>query len=327
MLCRRGVGCALCAVSTDQVVHPVSATRVLVQQRRLLQAAQHPLSTAGRQPDQVGRHEQADVRSGRDGQQPERFGLFLGQRLVRPGQHRGQARGRIVVGQAVRPEIPALRGGSGQREAGPAGDHAQSQRQAATAVDQLVDRRTFGVHPAWPEAHGQQAAGHVVGEHLQRHAAGVVGGDQARETVAAGHQHQRRPAAGQQRPDLLGAAALSSTISIRRPGTRLRNSAARSSIVGRDVPARHAQSGQEPASAVGRRLRAVVGVEAAQVHVTAGRRGTRSRRPVRPAQGQRRSCRGPPVPVTAEMTIAPSDSRGSVASRRPVPVQVRLAAR
>ena len=103
----------------------------------------------------------------------------------------------------------------------------------------------------------------------------------SRLVTTTGRPGCRAAAAGPARP----IAALSSTISIRRPASRLRYSAARSSALGRDLLAGHAERAQEPGQRVagGHRL---AGVVAAQVHIQLAV-GEPAGDLVRPVHGQR----------------------------------------
>ncbi|WNV86049.1 hypothetical protein [Umezawaea sp. Da 62-37] len=113
-----------------------------------------------------------------------------------------------------------------QRQAGVHGrarrDDAQRRRQAAAVLHQPGDRGGLGGDPPRAEPRAEQVHRLGPGQRLQRHGARPVPHDQPGQQVAARHDRGAGRAAGQQRGDLVGLAALSRTASIRLPATRLR---------------------------------------------------------------------------------------------------------
>ena len=129
--------------------------------------------------------------------------------LVGPGQDGPDVRGRVPGVQRVqRPAGVAQVGGQrGQREAGLAGGagggDAQRQGQPRAQLDQLVRGAGSSATRCGAEPAGQQFLRLGVGEHIQGERERALGGDQAGELVAAGHDDQAAGAGRQQRADLV----------------------------------------------------------------------------------------------------------------------------
>ncbi len=90
-------------IQADQVVHPVAARNLLLDERDPLQGPQQRPGLAGGQGGQAGGGGQADVRARGNAQQPEDPRLLRGEGVVGPGQHGGQTGRRRVLVQGTEP--------------------------------------------------------------------------------------------------------------------------------------------------------------------------------------------------------------------------------
>jgi hypothetical protein len=148
LLGQGGVG-GVCGVAADQVVHGVAAARPPFQQGGVLQHVQRPVGEAVGQAGEGGGGGWGGVGTGGDAQQCERGALGVGEPAQGPGQHRGQAGGRVgVVIERLQAEVVQFGGGLGQRSvgagAGGARGDRQRQRVASAQPDQLVHCLGFG---------------------------------------------------------------------------------------------------------------------------------------------------------------------------------------
>ncbi len=174
---------------------------------------------------------------------------------------RQQVQARAGVAQFARPD--AERGGGVVGR--PGGGDVQGQGQPGAQRDQFVGLVRLLRDGCGPQAAGEQFAGLLRGEHVERERHGAVQGDQAGEPVPAGDHHQAGVRAGQQRADLLRLADV--VEDDQRPGAG--QSAAQEGestvLVGGDAGGGDAERVQEAAGHVGGVDRCPGRVEAAQV--------------------------------------------------------------
>ena len=189
-------------------MHAVPAAGDAVDERRVGQGAQHGVGLPFGHAGEAGGGRQADVGAGGDAQQGEGGALLIGEVTQRPGQHHGQAAGRVLGVQRLHTDGVEFGDGVGQRQvwlgSGAGGDQPQRQRKPAAELDQPRDRRRVGVDAVGAQGGGQQGVGLGVGEHVQLDRARTMAGDQTVQAVAAGDQDGAAAAAGQQRDDLVG---------------------------------------------------------------------------------------------------------------------------
>jgi hypothetical protein len=125
-----------------------------------------------------------------------------GEGVVGPGEHRPYLAEDVAGVQPAGPVAGRRQfgGDRGKPEGGlgggPGGHEREREWQPDTGGDDLVGGLRFGGDPAVLESAFQHLVGFVVGEQVQGQGVGAVGGDQAGEGVAAGHDCQRRRAAG-----------------------------------------------------------------------------------------------------------------------------------
>ena len=283
----------------------------------------------GGQAGEAGRRRARDVRAGARPEQPEQPGR---RRVAQACGTTRRSTARTSVGRvagvetrrarlcssvARRPARSASRCGRvaaarRRRRPAPAAAARSGAMMSATAAGSAVD--PVGAEPA-----GQQLRAPRLAEQVERHRVRALGGDQAGELVAAGHQDQAAGRAGQQRPDLVGVAGVVERRSAPagRPARCGRAPAWASGSAGiRSAGTPSASRKPRTASAGSTGDRG--GVEAAQVHVElavrepVARPGAPSARPARSCR--RRRCRtaprrSPPAAgrssVTGEMRVQP----------------------
>jgi hypothetical protein len=202
-------------VAAEQVVHAVSDCSGVVDQVRagqpVQQAARSLDSRAGEGGSRVG----IDVEARVQAEQPERCGGVGAQVPARPGEHGPDRGARVAVGvQQVEPLLEAgqfcgqVVQGDGRAGDGQLGGYPQRQRQPRALVCQGRGRGRVGAGSRADQC-PQQRDRVIREEQVQVQAGGAVPGHQAREGVAAGHDHHAVRAAGQQEADLLDLASVS----------------------------------------------------------------------------------------------------------------------
>lgn len=135
------------------------------------------------------------------------------------------------------------------------------------AGDEVVDRVGFSADPGAADAVGQQVAGFVRGQKVQRQRMGGLGGDQAGQPIAAGDQDEAAGGAGQERPDLVGVPGV---VQHEKHGLVGQVGAVQVGLcagVGRDPLRRYLDGVQEPADRLGCCHHGAGRVEATQVEV------------------------------------------------------------
>jgi len=180
---------------------------------------------------------------------------------------------RVVAGQRL-PPLPGIGQLTGQHvqfHSGPGGgaggDQRQGEGQPSASGDDLLYRLGFGRDPLGAEASGQQFLGLTHGQQVQVDGVGAVGGDQARELVAAGHQHQAGGGAGEQRADLGGVPGV--VQHHQHPPTRQQAAVQRRLRVkvDRDLLWRNVESIEETAHRLARRHHLPARAKPPQVHI------------------------------------------------------------
>jgi hypothetical protein len=163
----------------------------------------------GRHPGQARSGQHGDVGPGVQAEQPEHPGGSGVELLVGPGEHAADAGGWITCVQGVKPPlcIAELGCNSRQRElrprGGTGGGDGQRQWQPGAQVSDLGDRAGVGGGALAAEPGRQHLAGLGRRQDIEDEQAGVLGGGQASELAAAGHEHEAAWRAGQQRANLL----------------------------------------------------------------------------------------------------------------------------
>jgi hypothetical protein len=165
------------------------------------------------------------------------------------------------------------------------GGDPQGQRQIPAEPGERAGGPGFRRDPVRTQDHGQQGLRFPGGKHVEDEGMGVVEGGEPEQVGPAGDQHGAGRAAGQQRPDLLGARGV--VQDHERPAAREQGAIHRRlfGLGERDGRWGHAQPAQEHGQHVGGRHRRIRGV-AAEVDVELGVR-VPGGDPVRPAQGER----------------------------------------
>ncbi len=277
-------------VGADQVVHPVAAEGVPVEQAVVLQGAEGLARLGLGQAGEGRGGGQVDVRTGCDAQQREHRPLLFGEAAQGPGQHGGQAGGRVgVVVEHLQAQVAEfgceLRERDLRVEGNAAGGDRQRQRVTSAQPDQLVGHLGLGGHPLLAEACGQQGTGFAAGEHVQGQVASAVPVDQGGRPGAAGDQHRAGGAAGQQRDDLVGSGGVVQHDQHPPPGHQTPVLGGQGVRYLRLSAGVDAQGGEESAQRVGRVGRPSGGAEPVQVdeQLPVGKPvGV----PVRPGQGE-----------------------------------------
>ena len=125
----------------------------------------------------------------------------------------------------------------------------------------------FGGYPRFAEPAGQQLSRHVDGEQVDDQRPGALGGGQAGELVAAGHQDQAGQCAGKQGADLFGVAGVVQQDQHPLAGQFAAVPCGLGVRAGRDVLRWHAERFQEHPDGAVRSARRTGGGEAVQVDV------------------------------------------------------------
>ena len=267
-----GVG-ALGSVGAQQVVEGEPARGLLGQQVRPGQLGQRGTGLAQRNPGHAGRGGSGDVWAGVQAQQPEHPRRGSVELLVGPGEHGPHVGGAMPGVERVQPpaRVAQVGGQRGQRvprlPGGAGGGDGQRQRQPRAQFDQLIGGGRLGGDAFGAEAAVQQFAGLAAGEQIEGERVGALGGDQAGELAAAGHDDQAAGAGRQQRPDLVGVAGVVEQHQ-HLPAGQQAAVQARLGVQGRwDLVGRHSQGRQEDPDRLVGSHRRPVRVEAAQVHI------------------------------------------------------------
>jgi hypothetical protein len=120
----------------------------------------------------------------------------MSQRTVGPGEHRSDVGGHITTIEGIERAggLAQISGENSEGEPGAGGGacsgDGQGQRKARAAGDDLVDGSWFAAYPASSQPAGQQLAGPGRSEQLELQRVRALGGDQAGQVVAAGHDGQ-----------------------------------------------------------------------------------------------------------------------------------------
>ena len=201
---------------------------------------------------QAGGRRGRDVRAGMDAQQSEQPRRRRAELLIRPGEYRTDAGGRVTGIQRV--QRPAsgtqFRGQVLERVlgagGGPRGSNGQRQRQPCAQPDELGHGFRVRLHSPGAKPPGQQLAGLLLGEQAEGQQPGSLDGGQPRELAAAGDHHQAASRARQQRPHLRRVACVVEHNQY--PLARQHAAVQRRLSIGisRDGLRRHPQGGQEP---------------------------------------------------------------------------------
>jgi hypothetical protein len=273
-------------------VEGVPAGHVLGQQVRPGQLGQGTARLRAAGAAQACRRGHRDVRARMQAQQPEHPRRRLAQLPVGPGEHLAHAAGGVRGLQHVQAPVPAaqFRGQCGQPEARARGGtrrhDGQAERQPGAQPGEVGHRLGLGLGTCGTEPPGDQLAGLGLRHDVQGEDARPHRGDQAVKPVPAGDHDGAPPAAGQQRPHLVGVAGVVQQDQHPLPG---QDAAVQGRLrVGRlrDLGTRHAQRLQEAADRLPGRDRTGGRVEALEVDVELPV-GEVASRTVGPDRGQR----------------------------------------
>ncbi len=155
---------------------------------------------------------------------------------VGPGEHGPHRSARVPASvQQVQPLLPIRQlasqpgeGASGRAAASSAATRSASGSRQHWAAN--VSAAPGSASSLSPISVRSSATASLRGSRSRLQSAGTVSGDQARQGTPAGHDCHASGRAGQQRPDLLGIPGVVQQDQMRRPASRLRYRAARSSV-------------------------------------------------------------------------------------------------
>ena len=178
----------------------------------------------------------------------------------------------------------------GQREArvhrGAGGHDGQGQRQPGAALHYRVQHVGLRRGAGRADPFGDQVTGVGRMEQVQVERVGPVGGDQAGELIAAGHEHQAAGCAGQQRAQLFGVPRVVQHDQHAPAGDQAPVEPDLGVQGGRDAVRRHGKRVEEGSDRLGRAHDGAGRVEPAEVEVELPV-GEPVGHPVRPVQGER----------------------------------------